>query len=762
MPPLPPAAGDEDAFPERRPFSVVTPTSIGVREVNRTGPTAPFPRRWSTASGVHPTSTWFQNLLMCDPAGDPVSILGLEVNCNVHLNPYVVWPNASGLAVAQPYVQDQGANAGNIFDDTQAVALFVGTAPLQDPAGPGWREVGYDDLTVSLEWTSANFSAPLVRGSPFVTTRYNGAHVLIASEQTVASIGQPGRPNAWCEGAGCDGHLVDGTRLAIHLAQSDETWHVYAEPALPLRVEATAGPSPEASVFGGAVRLRSERPWVGTIRLALANNCTAGVSRHCPAPATPRNGSAMAALLDAHAAVVPVAGGVRYKVGATHVRLRYSWTTERLGGSESGAEEAVLLAMMPHHTSLLGTSPRAEVYRTGLGFRDVHGFSELVVANTWDLTLPLPVSSFHAPRPPMPRFVDALVDELAAEAEWLPPKNYQAPPGGAGDPYTAGKLLSRMARTALIAEALGDADTADAVGGRLAAFVDAYAAGRPANEWVWDASWGGLVSCGCDYDNCFGKCDGHCRNEYPACPALADPGRDFGNAFYNDHHFHWGYHAYAAAVAAKFRPAWAHARRERLLLLARDIASPAADGSFPAARHKDWYAMHSWASGIAMAGGMPYRNGRNQESSSEAVNGYYGVALLGRSLRMRTVEDAGLAMLAMEVRRVAVESSRRAHRSAVHPLMPTLPRFFSLAPAAGTRGGGVLPRSPRLRYLPAGHAAQPHGGYPLAESRAVPNLVWPRGIHGARHPDHTSHARHGVALTPRLCGPRASSSRAIL
>ena len=125
--------------------------------------------------------------------------------------------------------------------------------------------------------------------------------------------------------------------------------------------------------------------------------------------------------------------------------------------------------------------------------------------------------------------------------------------------------------------------------------------------------------------------------------------------------FHYGYHVYAAAVAAHLAPksvAWSGAQsdssgaqhqRERLLLLARDIASPAADGSFPRARHKDWFLFVSWASGIALAGGAPYRNGRNQESSSEAIHAYYGVALLGTALGEVELASFGRALLAMEV-----------------------------------------------------------------------------------------------------------------
>jgi endo-1,3(4)-beta-glucanase len=67
---------------------------------------------------------------------------------------------------------------------------------------------------------------------------------------------------------------------------------------------------------------------------------------------------------------------------------------------------------------------------------------------------------------------------------------------------------------------------------------------------------------------------------------------------------------------------------ERVLLLVRSIANPShEDRFFPKWRHKDWYQGHSWASGIASPA---YLNGKNQESSSEAIAAYEAVALYGQ------------------------------------------------------------------------------------------------------------------------------------
>lgn len=54
---------------------------------------------------------------------------------------------------------------------------------------------------------------------------------------------------------------------------------------------------------------------------------------------------------------------------------------------------------------------------------------------------------------------------------------------------------------------------------------------------------------------------------------------------------------------------------------------------------------HSWASGI-----FPSASGRNQESVSEALNAWYGLALYGMALGDASLRDLGRVMLATEMR----------------------------------------------------------------------------------------------------------------
>ena len=104
----------------------------------------------------------------------------------------------------------------------------------------------------------------------------------------------------------------------------------------------------------------------------------------------------------------------------------------------------------------------------------------------------------------------------------------------------------------------------------------------------------GIVGCGCAYywDPVTAP-EGACGNVFPDCPGLTDAGQNYGIGFYNDHHFHYGYHIYAAAVASLYDPSWAEQWHEHIVCLVRDIANPSeADTFFPRWRHKDWYAYH--------------------------------------------------------------------------------------------------------------------------------------------------------------------------
>ncbi|MCT9820608.1 glycosyl hydrolase [Microbacterium sp. W1N] len=167
------------------------------------------------------------------------------------------------------------------------------------------------------------------------------------------------------------------------------------------------------------------------------------------------------------------------------------------------------------------------------------------------------------------------------------------------DTYFGGKALARLAALHEVAAALGDDALAARIADRLAAELD---------PWL-------------DVDGC--------RQRSERCFVYDDRLRlvvgktvSFGSEEGNDHHFHYGYFLSAAAVLATARPDLVERMRPVMTVLAADIVTGAADGALPALRTFDPYRGHSWASGFS-----PFADGNNQESSSEAVAAWNGVAL---------------------------------------------------------------------------------------------------------------------------------------
>ena len=152
-----------------------------------------------------------------------------------------------------------------------------------------------------------------------------------------------------------------------------------------------------------------------------------------------------------------------------------------------------------------------------------------------------------------------------------------------------------------------------------------------------------------------------------------------------DHHFHNGYHIYAAAAASSFDAAFGRRYFEPVLSLIRDIANPStSDRYFPQFRHKDWFLGSSWASGLGLINGGPYPNGRNQESSSEAIAAYEAVALFGSTMyygfssaasteadntnaaTAASVRDMGRLLMATELRSADTYWHVRSHNTQKH------------------------------------------------------------------------------------------------
>jgi hypothetical protein len=164
--------------------------------------------------------------------------------------------------------------------------------------------------------------------------------------------------------------------------------------------------------------------------------------------------------------------------------------------------------------------------------------------------------------------------------------------------------------------------------------------GANGNPLLWERTWGGVAGA-------LGLAQG------------ADPNVDFGSSYYNDHHFHYGYVAAAAAAMAALSPGWADrpsgglagSNRAWVDALVRDVANPAlganstADPHFPRLRNMDLFAGHSWSQGV-----FPSFDGKDLESTSEEVHFHYGVALWGAATDRPALRQLGRTLLAVAAR----------------------------------------------------------------------------------------------------------------
>lgn len=145
---------------------------------------------------------------------------------------------------------------------------------------------------------------------------------------------------------------------------------------------------------------------------------------------------------------------------------------------------------------------------------------------------------------------------------------------------------------------------------------------------AYDQSWKGAVS--------------------SASYVTGDAGADFGNTYYNDHHFHYGYFVYTAAVIAYLNPAWLSQGNNQawVSMLVRDYANPVStDPFFPFSRNFDWYHGHSWAKGLYESG-----DSKDQESSSEDTFSLFAIKMWGKVSGDPNMEARGNLQLAIQAR----------------------------------------------------------------------------------------------------------------
>ncbi|MGW6744668.1 glycosyl hydrolase [Streptomyces sp. NPDC055025] len=293
---------------------------------------------------------------------------------------------------------------------------------------------------------------------------------------------------------------------------------------------------------------------------------------------------------------------VSWSAGAGTVRATYSLTTAPQEGTETGTLQALYRHQWLYTTDAL----TPYTYVSSRGTMKVREGTSFTTSQQSAGVLPaLPKAGG--------------VDQARLRGHLNEVANAADPFSGAVDTYWTGKALGKLAQLVPIAEQIGETATRDKLVGLLKGRLEQWFTAGGANEFSYDRNWKTLTG-------------------YPA---------SYGSdTELNDHHFHYSYYVYAAAIVAQYDRAWAadSAWGGMVKTLVRDAANPSRDDTaFPFLRGFDIYAGHSWASGH-----QGFAAGNNQESSSESTNLSAALILWGSATGDTQLRDLGSYLLTTE------------------------------------------------------------------------------------------------------------------
>lgn len=292
--------------------------------------------------------------------------------------------------------------------------------------------------------------------------------------------------------------------------------------------------------------------------------------------------------------------------------LEYKW--EKKGWGD------LLMLAHPLHLRLLSDTDCSIDVLPDFKYNSIDGELVGVVGDSWVLKSDPVSATWHSIKGVEEESYSEIIEALIKDVQTL-----DASAISTTSSYFYGKLIARAARLALIAEEVCYPDVIPAIRKFLKDTIEPWMEGTfGANGFLYDAKWGGIVT----------------------KQGSLDSGADFGFGVYNDHHYHLGYFIYGISVLAKIDAAWGRKYRPQAYSMMADFMnlSRRAKSNYTRLRCFDMWKLHSWAGGLT-----EFADGRNQESTSEAVNAYYSAALMGLAYGDSHLVSIGSTISAFEI-----------------------------------------------------------------------------------------------------------------
>ena len=446
---------------------------------------------------------------------------------------------------------------------------------------------------------------PLVQGMGFVTANYEGLQPAIESSVFFRNVVCVASPRAG----------IFKYRIVL---EDNKTWLVYAVPR--------DGQDPRLSLVSN-LRLEGPQRWSGIIQVAKSS------------------GDDTETIYDRSAGVYAVGANVTGSSNGSTGTYRIDWT--KAGYSTKECPATLLMFALPHH--LQSFSGATATSKTAIRLQTTtKGIATAIIADSWALVeSKLPTDVYFTPWSPLfkaERRLSSRAHEIIYRVAISEIRQDMGAQTNLNSMYFSGKALGKFATIVYVVyDLLQEPILAREGLENLKAAFARFATNQQIHPLVYDTVWKGIVSSG----------------SY----STGDPGQDFGNTYYNDHHFHYGYNAltshfqsltklilayfvYTAAVIAYLEPTWLQANKDFVNILVRDVSSPTTqDPYFPFSRSFDWYHGHSFAKGLYESA-----DSKDEESTSEDAFFSYALKLWGYVIGDKSMEARGNLMLAIQAR----------------------------------------------------------------------------------------------------------------
>eukprot|EP00002_Diphylleia_rotans_P003838 TRINITY_DN1271_c0_g1_i1.p1 TRINITY_DN1271_c0_g1~~TRINITY_DN1271_c0_g1_i1.p1 ORF type:complete len:733 (-),score=162.35 TRINITY_DN1271_c0_g1_i1:87-2285(-) len=544
------------------------------------------------AAHPKPPNGYFDDALRSSPVqtnkfwGNLIYDSGLDP---VITQPYAVrvsnTPSGLGISHADNYV-----TGGGTPDRVQYYfRVFLYNMGLGATEAVTSRKVtAFDMFSANLKMTNSQGSIdfPLVRGMAYVTALYNRLSPMIFTQHAILSV----------NGAPTGSAPFVGNKFKVSI-NNGQTWLIY------FINEDGSLPSVSLNYRIGEAnyqQLYSNTPFTGIVRV------------------TQLPSDSVESILDAHRSIYPKGANLAVSMtGSASASYTFNWI---LGGPGAASGVKLLHYTLPHHRQIISSSATP----TSLTLvSTTKGDMTAYIGNSWTLNENgFTTIEWLPPRAPDSDKVSIIRSQLATDI------NMDISRDTSGDSnYFNGKSLQKYALLLLVAESFGETGLVNTGLAKLKSAFQPIISRTNKNPLRYDTTWKGIIG----QQGLYGD-------------ALAD----FGSTYYNDHHYHYGYFIFTAAVIGKFDPSWKQANAVWIDSLVRDVANPSlSDPYFPMFRAFDWFSGHSWSQGL-----FPSADGKDQESTSEEVNFLFGLKMWGKVTDRADLSNLGAVMLAMARRSI--------------------------------------------------------------------------------------------------------------